>query len=95
MTLRHPLTTWLKILLGWSLGGLLLFWLLRHVDGSGIAQSAAKLPVWLWLFWLAVCGYGCYGLQCSVMAVMAYFLPLWPPLLAVRGYGGFCFVCVV
>ena len=50
LTLRHPLTTWLKILLGWSLGGLLLFWLLRHVDVSGIAQSAAKLPVWLWLF---------------------------------------------
>jgi hypothetical protein len=50
MTSLSALKKWLKLLLGWSLGGLLLFWLMRHVDVGGIAQSAAKLPAWLWLF---------------------------------------------
>jgi hypothetical protein len=49
MTSRLALKKWSKLLLGWSLGGLLLFWLLRHVDVSGIAQSAAQVPAWLWL----------------------------------------------
>ncbi len=49
MTSRLALKKWSKLLLGWSLGCLLLFWLLRHVDVSRIAQSAAQVPAWLWL----------------------------------------------
>ena len=49
MTSPQPLKKWSKLILGWSLGGLLLFWLLRYVDASGLMQSAAQLPVWLWL----------------------------------------------
>jgi hypothetical protein len=49
MTSPQPLKKWSKLMLGWSLGGLLLFWLLRYVDASGLMQSAAQLPAWLWL----------------------------------------------
>ena len=49
MTSLHLLKKWSKWMLGWSLGALLLFWLLRHVDVGGLMQSAARLPAWLWL----------------------------------------------
>ena len=49
MTSPQPLKKWSKLLLVWCLGGLVLFWLLRSVDTSGLMQSAAQLPAWLWL----------------------------------------------
>lgn len=40
---------WLKLLLGWSFGVFLLFWLLQKVDLSSLSQSAREIPVWMWL----------------------------------------------
>jgi hypothetical protein len=49
MTSLQLLKKWSTLILGWSLGGLLLFGLLRYVDVAGLMQSAAQLPAWLWL----------------------------------------------
>lgn len=40
---------WPKLLLGWLLGGGLLWWLLRQVDTSQLLLSAGLVPAWLWL----------------------------------------------
>jgi hypothetical protein len=56
---------WLKFLLGWSLGGILLFWLLQKVELSSLSQSAHQIPLWLWLLstllWLT--SFVCRGLR--------------------------------
>jgi len=56
---------WLKLLLGWSLGGGLLVWLLQKVELSSLSQSARQIPVWLWLLctllWLT--SFVCRGLR--------------------------------
>lgn len=56
---------WLKLLLGWSFGGFLLFWLLKEVNLSGLRQSAEQIPLWLWLLcsllWLG--SFVCRGLR--------------------------------
>jgi len=43
------LKRWLKLLLGWCVGAVLLWWLLRPVDSAGWRQSAAQVPAGLWL----------------------------------------------
>ncbi len=48
MTASASLLRWLKLLLGWGLGGGLLWWLLRQVDTSQVSHSAALVPAWLW-----------------------------------------------
>ena len=56
---------WLKLLLGWSFGGFLLYWLLKEVNLSGLRQSAEQIPLWLWLLcsllWLG--SFVCRGLR--------------------------------
>ena len=49
MTSLASFKRWLKLLLGWSIGGLLLVWLLKKVDVSGLSHSAAQVPAGLWL----------------------------------------------
>ena len=43
------LKRWLKLLLGWCVGAVLLWWMLRPVDSAGWMQSAAHVPAGLWL----------------------------------------------
>ncbi len=49
MTDMVALKRLLKLLLGWCLGGLLLWWMLRQVDLSALAHSASHVPAGLWL----------------------------------------------
>ena len=45
---------WLKLLLGWCVGGLLLWWLLQHVNMTVLLHNASQLPIGLWLMCMAV-----------------------------------------
>ncbi len=49
MTATGGMRRWLKLVLGWFLGGGLLWWLLQQVDTSQLVRSASLIPAWLWL----------------------------------------------